>query len=152
MTGADWLSSVFPETDQRRFCRRRKPLLRLSMADFSSSKTLLRLHMAPKAENAWYKRWNSVTHTRHTAEKVPYISHLVKNNSSNLPQISRIDILAETFLPIYDAPLFTTAISKARFPRHARMEYASARNTHGMHLFRTTAALFFAPMHFCYGS
>lgn len=76
MTGADWLSSVFPETDQRRFCRRRKPLLRLSMADFSSSKTLLRLYMAPKAENAWYKRWNSATHTRHTAEKVPYISHL----------------------------------------------------------------------------
>lgn len=149
MTGADWFSSVFPETDQRRFCRRRKPLLRLSMADFSSSKTLLR-HQ--KRKNAWYKRWNSATHTRHTAEKVPHISHLVKTNSSNLSQISRIDILAETFLPVYDAPLSTTAISKARFPRHARMEYASTRNTHGMHLFSATAALFFAPMHFCYGS
>lgn len=105
-----------------------------------------------KRKNAWYKRWNSATHTRHTAEKVPYISHLVKTNPSNLSQISRIDILAETSLPVYDAPLSTTAISKARFPRHARMEYASTRNTHGMHLFSATAALFFAPMHFCYGS
>lgn len=152
MTGADWLSSVFPETDQRRFCRRRKPLLRLSMADLAVRKHYFAYIWHQKRKNAWYKRWNSATHTRHTAEKVPYISHLVKTNPSNLSQISQIDILAETSLPVYDAPLSTTAISKARFPRHARMEYASTRNTHGMHLFSATAALFFAPMHFCYGS
>lgn len=70
MTGADWLPSVFPETDQRRFCVF-SPVLPasgaatpLSMADFDGSETLLRLHMAPFPQYAKHEPCNSNAYNR----------------------------------------------------------------------------------------
>ena len=56
--------------------RTNRALLRLFMADYTISKSLLRLFVAPKTRYAGYEGWNSNPHTRHIRKPMPQTSHL----------------------------------------------------------------------------
>lgn len=141
MTGADWLSSVFPETDQRRFC------VFSPVSSASEAATSLIYGSFRQFGNTTSPTYGTKSGKRRVYAlefRSSYSAYCGKGAIYKPPsknQLFESAINKPDRHPCGDFsldlrhPPFTTAISKAQFLRNARMEYASTQNTHGMHLF-----------------